>query len=104
MADHDWAGVVGRLATAVALEGARIITTQLASPRATPAVSLAAAWQALGRGVSVEAQPDLERALAASIEAGDGPILVAGSLYLVGEARRRWLDDPLLRDPEVLPA
>jgi dihydrofolate synthase/folylpolyglutamate synthase len=104
MADHDWAGVVGRLATAVALEGARIITTQLASPRATPAVSLAAAWQALGRGVSVEAQPALERALAASVEAGDGPILVGGSLYLVGEARRRWLDDPLLRDPEVLPA
>jgi dihydrofolate synthase/folylpolyglutamate synthase len=104
MADHDWAGVVGQLAASAALEGGRIITTQLASPRATPAVSLAAAWQALGRGISVEAQPDLERALAASIETGDGPILVAGSLYLVGEARRRWLDDPLLRDPEVLPA
>jgi dihydrofolate synthase/folylpolyglutamate synthase len=101
MADHDWAGVVGQLAASATLEGARIITTQLASPRATPAVSLAAAWQALGRGVSVEAQPALERALAASVEAGDGPILVGGSLYLVGEARRRWLDDPLLRDPEV---
>jgi hypothetical protein len=29
-----------------------------------------------------------------------GPVVVAGSLYLVGEARRRWLDDPALRDPE----
>jgi hypothetical protein len=27
-------------------------------------------------------------------------VVVAGSLYLVGEARRRWLDDPRLRDPE----
>ncbi len=30
---------------------------------------------------------------------GDGPIVVAGSLYLVGEARARLVDDPLLRDP-----
>ena len=33
-----------------------------------------------------------------------GPVVVAGSLYLVGEARRRWLDDPRLRDPEDPPA
>ena len=42
------------------------------------------------------AAPDaaLERAL------GDaaGPVVVAGSLYLVGEVRARLVDDPALRD------
>ena len=38
----------------------------------------------------------LERALAA----GDGPIVVAGSLYLVGAIRAQLVDDPALRDPE----
>ncbi|HSL97238.1 MAG TPA: Mur ligase family protein [Candidatus Deferrimicrobiaceae bacterium] len=101
MADHDASGVIGELAASAVLEGARIITTQLASPRATPAGVLAAAWRDHGRGVSLEVQPDAGRALATAVETGDGPILVAGSLYLVGEARSRWLDDPLLRDPEV---
>jgi hypothetical protein len=36
----------------------------------------------------------LERALAA-----DGPVVVAGSLYLVGAARGHLLDDPALHDP-----
>ena len=28
-----------------------------------------------------------------------GPIVVAGSLYLVGAVRSRLVDDPVLRDP-----
>ena len=36
-----------------------------------------------------------------SLELGSGPVVIAGSLYLVGEARRRWVDDPLLHDPEA---
>jgi hypothetical protein len=28
-----------------------------------------------------------------------GPVVVAGSLYLVGAVRARLVDDPLLRDP-----
>jgi len=51
---------------------------------------------------TVEAVQDvraaLERSVAVAGERG-GPIVVGGSLYLVGEARRQWLDDPLLRDP-----
>ncbi len=33
--------------------------------------------------------------------AGRGPVVVAGSLYLVGAARARLVDDPALRDPDV---
>jgi folylpolyglutamate synthase/dihydropteroate synthase len=46
--------------------------------------------------VLTDAGAALDRALAVA----EGPVVVAGSLYLVGEARRRWVDDPLLRDPE----
>ena len=37
----------------------------------------------------------LERALSEP-----GPIVVAGSLYLVGEVRGALVDDPALRDPD----
>ena len=37
-----------------------------------------------------DAGASLYRALATA----SGPVLVAGSLYNFGEARRRWLDDP----------
>ncbi len=54
----------------------------------------AAAW-------TVVAEPDpivaLERALRGP---GPGPVLVAGSLYLVGAARGHLVDDPDLRDPD----
>ena len=36
--------------------------------------------------------------------AADGPIVVAGSLYLVGAVRARLVDDPLLRDPITVAA
>ncbi len=100
-AEHDAAGVIAALGAAAALDGARIITTRLDSPRATPAEQLAEAWRRHRRTTEIEVEPHVERALAAAIESAVGPILVSGSLYLVGEARRRWLDDPLLRDPEV---
>ena len=61
-------------------------------------------WRSAGSDVQVEAeaqlQAALDRALVLAGQAG-GPLVVAGSLYLVGEARRRWVDDPQLRDPEV---
>lgn len=100
-ADHDAEGVIAALGDAAALEGARIIATQLDSPRATPAATLAAAWRRHGSASVVEVEPDVGRALARVLGLGEGPVIVTGSLYLVGEARRRWLDDPLLRDPEV---
>jgi hypothetical protein len=48
-------------------------------------------------GVSVEADP--ERALDLALSTAPGPVIVAGSLYLVGAVRGRLVDDPLLRDP-----
>jgi folylpolyglutamate synthase/dihydropteroate synthase len=108
MADKDVAGIAAALATAAALEGARIVATQVGLPRALPAEELAATWtramSAAGVDSTVEAIPDVGRALDRSVALAAGPIVVAGSLYLVGEARRRWVDDPDLRDPEMIPA
>ncbi len=104
MRDKDVAGVVAALTGSEALADARIICTQLANPRAMPADQLAGAWAA-GDGLrTIVVEQDLEAALALAL-AGDGrwaggPIVVAGSLYLVGEVRARLVDDPLLRDPQ----
>ena len=48
---------------------------------------------------TVREVPDPDRALDLALATGDGPVVVAGSLYLVGAARARLVDDPLLRDP-----
>ena len=46
--------------------------------------------------------PDPQAALYEALAGGDGgPIVVAGSLYLVGAIRERLVDDPRLRDPET---
>jgi DNA-binding transcriptional ArsR family regulator len=47
------------------------------------------------------ANADVAEALELALSSPPGTIVVAGSLYLVGEARRRWLHDPRTRDPEV---
>jgi dihydrofolate synthase/folylpolyglutamate synthase len=103
MADKDVDGVVGALASSPAMNGATIITTSLEVARAMPAPELATRWlrHAPSNQVIVEAEPAtaLDRALQRST-AGAGPVVVAGSLYLVGAARGRWVDDPDLRDPE----
>jgi dihydrofolate synthase/folylpolyglutamate synthase len=103
MADKDVDGVIGALAATPLLRGARVIATSLHLPRALPADALAARWRALGRAAGItdiEAVPDPHGALDRAIENASGPVIVAGSLYLVGEARRRFVDDPRLRDPE----
>ena len=51
------------------------------------------------RAATVREVPDPDRALDLALATGDGPVVVAGSLYLVGAARARLVDDPLLRDP-----
>ena len=100
MGDKDVAGIVAALGRSAALEGARIIATQVPGERAMPAMELARHWIAARPDADVQSVPDLPAALAAAIDGAEGPVVVAGSLYLVGEARRRWLDDPMLRDPE----
>ena len=100
MADKDVDGVIDALMGSGALAGATILCTSLDVPRAMPAAELAAHWRARYAG-PVSDEPDplaaLDRAL------GDdrgGPLVVAGSLYLVGAARGHLVDDPDLRDPE----
>jgi dihydrofolate synthase / folylpolyglutamate synthase len=100
MADKDVAGVVRALAAATSLRNARIVATQVDLRRALPAADLARAWRANGDGDrTVVVQPDPASALEAALGGPPGPIVVAGSLYLVGAVRARLVDDPLLRDP-----
>ena len=99
MADKDVAGVVAAAARARSLAGATILATSLPVPRALPAADLAAAWRQALPGATVVAEPDPAAALARALETARGPVVVAGSLYLVGDARARLVDDPDLRDP-----
>jgi dihydrofolate synthase/folylpolyglutamate synthase len=104
MADKDVAGVVAALARAEALTGSTVICTTLEGPRALAAADLATLWRATGvpRVVIVEDDP-IDAAAAALVAEASGPILIAGSLYLVGAARSHLVEDPDLRDPEPVP-
>jgi dihydrofolate synthase/folylpolyglutamate synthase len=100
MADKDVDGIIKALDAAEALRGARIIATQVPGDRALPAAELAHRWRAIRPDAEVTVVVDVAAALDRALVGAAGPVVVAGSLYLVGEARRHWLDDPLLRDPE----
>jgi folylpolyglutamate synthase/dihydropteroate synthase len=67
-----------------------LATTVPDNPRSLEAHELAAAW---GPGAEAVADPSeaLESGLAAAI-AGGGPLIVCGSLYLVGHVRKLLLD------------
>jgi len=85
LADKDHAGMLAALAPAVR----RVHVLAPNSPRARPAADVEALARSLG--VRADVHPDLADALAcARTAAADGGIVcVAGSLYLVGEARER---------------
>ena len=99
MADKDADGVIAALAASRALPVAdsRIVCTQVAAARALPAADLAERWRTRGYRPLVE--PDPVAAVDGALD-GHGPVVVAGSLYLVGVARGHLVDDPELRDPE----
>ncbi len=107
MADKDVLGVASALARASALADARIVATAIDAPRALPADELAATWARTAggsmRGRTIEAEPDVAAALDRALAGPPGPLIVAGSLYLVGAVRARLMDDPLLRDPAPPP-
>ncbi len=102
MADKDVDGVIAALDHAGAMAGATVICTSVGLPRAMGAAELAARWRAHRPTSTVVVEPDpiaaVDRALVRS-GASNGPIVVAGSLYLVGAARGHLVDDPSLRDP-----
>jgi dihydrofolate synthase/folylpolyglutamate synthase len=98
MGDKDVPGIIGALAGSPALARAHVVTTTIESPRALSAGDLALAWEAVAGGRARTA-PDPVAALEAALAQGDGPVVVAGSLYLVGAVRGLLVDDPELRDP-----
>jgi len=92
-ADKDVAGIAAALAPAVRA----VIATRYQQERSLPPADLAARFRAAagpGGAPPVEEEPDLPAALAAARRLG-GTILVAGSLFLVGEARVLLLGAPV---------
>ena len=103
MADKDVDGVVAALAATRSLGGATVICTSLPVPRALAAPDLASRWRVGLPGARVLVEPDPTAALDLAIlspTSETGPLVVAGSLYLVGAVRGRLIDDPALRDPD----
>ncbi|MGZ8437295.1 MAG: bifunctional folylpolyglutamate synthase/dihydrofolate synthase [Candidatus Limnocylindrales bacterium] len=102
MADKDVDGVIVALCRSMAMADATVICTSVGLARAMAADELAARWQAQRPGGTVLVEPDpvaaVDRAMTRT-GSGNGPIVVAGSLYLVGTARGHLVDDPSLRDP-----
>ncbi len=90
MADKDVDGLVAALDGSAILRGARVLATTTGSERALPPSELAARWShRLPEGVvrAVEnPRAGLEEGLALA-EALEAPLVVAGSLYLVGLVR-----------------
>ena len=100
MGDKDVAGVIAALGRSAALAGGSIVCTTLPEPRAVSPDALASAWRASGADVSVTTDPYPLHALETALASAPGPIVVAGSLYLVGAVRAALVDDPLLEDPD----
>src|SRR4051794_15976172 len=121
MADKDVDGVIEALiggsasvAGGRALADATVVcTTVPGMERALSADELAARWSRItgggkpaaragGRSAAptITTEPDPLVAIDRAISTGRGPVVVAGSLYLVGMARGHLVDDPALRDPE----
>ena len=98
-ADKDVDGIAAALAPAFGT----VIATRYQQDRAMPPAELAARFAA--RGATVDTAPDLAAALALAHRAGS-PIVVAGSLFLVGEARVMLLGAPadpfVVTDPPAL--
>jgi dihydrofolate synthase/folylpolyglutamate synthase len=99
MADKDVAGIIETLAAARSMRGVSVICTRIDLTRALDPAALAAHWRKVLPEASISVEPDPGRALERALAAAPGPVVVAGSLYLVGEVRARLVDDPLVRDP-----
>jgi dihydrofolate synthase/folylpolyglutamate synthase len=100
MADKDVPGTVAAAARSRALAGATVICTAPALSRALSPDSLAREWQRAGvPGLDARTAASPEAAVDLALGRPGGPVVVAGSLYLVGAIRARLVDDPALRDP-----
>ena len=99
MADKDVDGVIAALAASPVVRSARIVCTRVDADRAMAAETLAARWASVLPSARLTVEADPLAAVERAIETSAGPVVVAGSLYLVGAARGRLVDDPALRDP-----
>ncbi len=99
MGDKDVGAIVRALARSSAMAGATVVCTAMPLPRALPADRLAAAWVAALPAATVLTVADPNAALDLALATGAGPVVVGGSLYLVGAARGRLVADARLRDP-----
>lgn len=89
---------IGAMAGAIASTASAVISTEphVFGKRALPAEDVAAALRAFGFTGKTECEPEplLAVSKAAAIgQARNEPVVVTGSLYLVGEVRRRWFPD-----------
>jgi dihydrofolate synthase / folylpolyglutamate synthase len=106
--DKQVAEMVEVLARSASLRGASVVATAVpGTPRTLAAEDLAGACKAASRttgvGWSVRAVDSGDDALQTAVglaRAGGGPLIVAGSLYLVGHVRGKLFEDPALLDPE----
>ena len=101
MADKDVDGIIAALAREPSLATARVLATAVDAPRALPAAdarrALACPACRMGRWRRSPRQRRRSSGRWATRAVGPpGPIVVAGSLYLVGEVRARLVDDPAL--------
>ena len=103
MADKDVDGVLRAAAASPVMAGARIVCTAPDLPRALAPAALAERWRTVLPSAQVETAPTPEAAVEQALRSAGaharGPVVVAGSLYLVGAARAMLVDDPDLRDP-----
>jgi dihydrofolate synthase / folylpolyglutamate synthase len=98
MADKDVPGVLAALAASPVARAARVICTEVDLPRALPATRLARGWASIVPGSKPRSVTPVAAALERALAEAPGPIVVAGSLYLVGAVRGILVDDPELRD------
>jgi dihydrofolate synthase/folylpolyglutamate synthase len=99
MGDKDVDGMIEALGAAGAMRDARVICTRPEGGRALDPATLAERWRTLAPVVaSVSVRPGAGEAIDEAIASAPGPIVVAGSLYLVGDVRGRLLPDPALDD------
>jgi dihydrofolate synthase/folylpolyglutamate synthase len=88
--DKDAGGILAELAPHVAA----VIATASRNPRSLPAAELEAAARALGATTKTAPDPVVALNLARRLAGHGGLVLVAGSIFLVGELRAHLLDEP----------
>ncbi len=97
MADKAVAEILAALAAAVPLREACCVATRVPdSDRSLPASDTAAAWAAATGRASADAIDDADEALQRACELAEtagGPLVITGSLYLVGHMRARLFPD-----------